>query len=179
VAGAGTFFATLALAPHLDLGILLGAGLSLVLFLYRTMKPAVALIEPEGAAPGDGGTRVVAMRFDGQLYFANVPYFEDQVLNIPARHPGVQTILVVAEGINQIDASGDEMLRHLADRLRTSGIALAFAGLKPQVLEVLSATGTIDHIGRDRIFPDAQQALAVLRRGPLAEDERAAAISGQ
>jgi SulP family sulfate permease len=180
VAGAATFLATLALAPHLDLGILLGAGLSLVLFLYRTMKPTVALVEPEGAPPADGGARVVAMRFDGQLYFANVPYFEDQVLAIPARHPGVQTILVVADGINQIDASGDEMLRHLADRLRASGIALAFAGLKPQVLEVLNATGTIDHIGRNRIFPDAQQALAALRRGPRAVvEDGAAAVIGR
>jgi SulP family sulfate permease len=39
-----TFVATLAFAPHLDNGILAGAGLAVGLFLYRTMKPRVALL---------------------------------------------------------------------------------------------------------------------------------------
>jgi sulfate permease, SulP family len=39
-----TFAATIFFAPHLDNGIIVGAGLAIVLFLLRTMKPRVALL---------------------------------------------------------------------------------------------------------------------------------------
>ena len=48
-----TFIFTLTLAPDLELGILLGMLLSLVLLLFRIMKPRVAfppLPEAKGAA---------------------------------------------------------------------------------------------------------------------------------
>ena len=38
-----TFVATLAFAPHLDNGILVGAGLAIGLYLYRTMTPRLAI----------------------------------------------------------------------------------------------------------------------------------------
>lgn len=172
IAGAATFAGTLALAPHLDLGILAGAGLAVVLFLFRTMRPRVAILErsPDGTlqersgeAP-DRGEPVIAVRFDGQVYFANVPYFEDLLLSVPARHAGVKEILVVADGINQIDASGDEAVRLLAERLRESGVTLSFSGIKRQVREVLAATGTLAVIGEANVFPDERRALEALSR---------------
>jgi sulfate permease, SulP family len=104
----------------------------------------------------------VAVRFDGQLYFANVPYFEESLLNISARSPNAKYVLVVADGINQIDASGEETIRLLAQRLAENKTRLAFSGLKPQVLEVLRTTGTLEVIGADNFFIDEEQALAAL-----------------
>jgi MFS superfamily sulfate permease-like transporter len=109
---------TSALVP---IGILIGAGLAVLLFLYRTMRPRVAILgrHPDGQLRDAAlhgrplSEHVVAVRFDGQLYFANVPYFEDSVLGIPARFPRVREILAVGEGINQLDASGDEAIRLL------------------------------------------------------------------
>jgi len=170
VAAALTFGASLALAPHLDLGILVGAALAVFLFLYRTMRPRVAIL----GRHADGTLRdaaihglplsehLVAVRFDGQLYFANVPYFEDSLLDVLARFPKARQILIVADGINQIDASGDEVVRHLVDRLKENGVTLAFSGLKKQVLDVLGATGTRDVIGEDNLFIHEDQALAAL-----------------
>jgi SulP family sulfate permease len=170
VAGALTFAAALVLAPHLDLGILVGAGLSVLLFLYRTMRPRVAILgrHPDGTLRDAAlhalplSEHVVAVRFDGQLYFANVPYFEDSMLDVSARFPKARHILVVADGVNQIDASGDEVVRHLAERLRDNGVTLAFCGLKKQVLDVLRATGTLAAIGADNLFIHEDQALAAL-----------------
>ncbi|MBU1777109.1 MAG: SulP family inorganic anion transporter, partial [Gammaproteobacteria bacterium] len=50
VAAMVTFVATLAFAPHLDNGIMVGAGLAIILYLYRTMKPRVAILgrHPDG-----------------------------------------------------------------------------------------------------------------------------------
>jgi SulP family sulfate permease len=169
-AGALTFVAVLALAPHLDIAIFVGAGLSVLLFLYRTMHPRIAVLgrHPDGTLRDAGIHRlplsehVVAVRFDGQLYFANVPYFEDSLLEVAARFPKAHHVLVVGEGINQIDASGEEVIRHLVERLRENGVTLAFSGLKKQVLDVLDATGTRALIGEDNLFIHEDQALAAL-----------------
>ena len=168
VAGLATFMAALALAPHLDIAILGGAGLSIMLFLYRSMRPRIAVLgrHPDGTLRDAAlhglplSEHVVAVRFDGQLYFANVPYFEDSLLGVAARFPKARQVLVVAEGINQIDASGDEALRRLAERLRDGGVTLAFSGLKKQVLDVLRATGTLEVIGAHNIFVHEDAALA-------------------
>lgn len=170
MAGALAFVASLALAPHLDMGIMVGAGLSILLFLYRTMRPRIAILgrHPDGSLRDAAlhalplSEHLVALRFDGQLYFANVPHFEDSLLDVSARFPRARHILVVADGINQIDASGDEVIRHLVERLKENGVKLAFSGIKKQVRDVLEATGTLNTIGGDNLFIDEDQALEAL-----------------
>jgi MFS superfamily sulfate permease-like transporter len=50
IAAVATFVATLVAAPHLDKGIMIGAGLAIGLYLYRTMTPRVAILgrHPDG-----------------------------------------------------------------------------------------------------------------------------------
>jgi MFS superfamily sulfate permease-like transporter len=155
-----TFALTLAFAPHLDKGILVGAGLALVLYLYRTMQPRVAVL----ARHPDGTLRdaevfglhtcanISVIRFDGSLYFANTSYFEDKIQERVALKPDLKYIIVVGEGINQIDATGEETLSHLHERLAKSGIELLFTGLKKQALDVFLRTGLYQKIGVERFF---------------------------
>jgi SulP family sulfate permease len=162
-----TFVVTLLAAPHLDKGIMVGAGLALILFLYRTMSPRVAIL----GRFHDGTLRdakinnlpasdvVTAIRFDGRLYFANVSYFEDAVLNAVADNPEAPYVLIVGDGINDIDASGEEVIHHLVERLNENGIVVLFSGLKKQVLDVMHATGLWKVIGEHRFFSTAEQAL--------------------
>ncbi len=162
-----SFTLTLAFAPHLDKGILIGAGLALILFLYRTMQPRVAVL----ARHPDGTLRdaevfslrtcdeISVVRFDGQLYFANTSYFEDKMMERVALKPNLRFVIVVGDGINSIDATGEEMLSHLAERLEKNGITLLFTGLKKQVLDVLMRTGLHATIGADRFFRTEDLAL--------------------
>ncbi len=183
IASVVTFAATLALAPALGEGILLGAGLSILLFLSRTMRPRVVCLghdrdgmlrDAEGnTLPGDENISVLS--FDGSLYFGNVSYFEQAVLEADSAHPKVKYVLVVSDGINEIDASGEEVLRHLVERLRDSGITMSFSGLNAQVLSVMHATGLYGLIGRENIFSNEETAIAALyhrlstANGPLAQ----------
>ena len=187
IASVVTFFATLAFAPHLDNGIMVGAGLALVLFLMRTMKPRVAQLGrfKDGTLrdirvnPGlPTSEHVVAMRFDGQLYFANVSYFEDTVLGALADHPKARYFLVVGDGINQLDASGEEVVHHLVTRLKENGVTLVFSGLKKQVLDVMRATGLFDQVTQDNIFATEDQAIAAIyeRLGEAAQDDLFCAV---
>ncbi|MDO9467455.1 MAG: SulP family inorganic anion transporter [Thiobacillus sp.] len=177
-----TFFATLFFAPHLDSGILVGAGLAIVLFLLRTMKPRVALL----GRYRDGTLRdikvnpdlptsehIMAIRYDGSLYFANVSYFEDTVLEALASRPTAKYVLIVGDGINQIDASGEEVIHHLVERLQDAGVTLVFSGLKKQCIDVMRQTRLIEAVGEDNIFATEGQAIASIyeRLGDMARDD--------
>ncbi len=63
-----------------------------------------------------------------------------------------------------MDASGEEVVRHLVERLRASGVTLVFSGLKKQVLDVMRRTGLFELIGTQHIFPNDDQALAAIYR---------------
>ncbi|MBI4986342.1 MAG: SulP family inorganic anion transporter [Rhodocyclales bacterium] len=172
IAAVATFVATLAFAPHLDNGIMIGAGLAIALYLLRTMTPRVAVL----GRHADGSLRdaavhslpasdvVTAVRFDGRLYFANVSYFEDAILNAVAGNPQAPYLLVVGNGINELDASGEEVMHHLVARLRANGVTVVFSGLKKQVIDVMQATGLYDVISPQHIFPSADMALEAVHR---------------
>lgn len=172
IAAAVTFAATLALAPHLDNGILVGAGLCLILYLYRQMKPRVAILgrHPDGTLRDaklhhlPTGQYVAAVRFDGSLYFANMAYFEDAILEAVAAAPAAKYLLVVGDGINEIDASGEDVIRHLFRRLREEGVTLVFSGLKHQVMTVLQRTGLYAEMGEERFFRTEEMALEAMYR---------------
>jgi len=99
------------------------------------------------------------VRFDGRLYFANVAYFEDAILEAVSNNPQAAYLLVVGDGINEIDASGEEVVHHVVERLRAGGITVLFSGLKKQVLDVMRATHLFDYIGQENILPTADLAI--------------------
>ncbi|MEN6586481.1 MAG: SulP family inorganic anion transporter [Sulfuricella sp.] len=181
VASVVTFVATLAFAPHLDNGIMVGAGLAIILYLYRTMTPRVAIL----GRYHDGTLRdakinnlpiseyIIAIRYDGSLYFANVPYFEDVILEAVANSPCAKHLLIVSDGINQLDASGEEVIHHMVERLRSSGIRVVFSGLKKQVLDVMHHSGLFDYISQENIFPDEDKALESIYAEVLEKDPNA------
>lgn len=178
-----TFTVTLLAAPHLDKGIMVGATLAIVLYLYRTMKPRVAML----GRFKDGTLRdvkvnpdiptsphIIAMRFDGSLYFANVSYFEDTVLEAVANKPDAKYLLVVGDAINQLDASGEEVVHHLVERLRDVGVEIVFSGLKKQVLDVMRNTGLFELISQANIFATEDLAIEAIyqRLGDTAKDDQ-------
>ncbi|MCX7893230.1 MAG: SulP family inorganic anion transporter [Burkholderiales bacterium] len=168
-----TFAGTLLAAPHLDRGILFGAALAVLLYLLQTMRPRVAVLgrHPDGAlrdvyahAGLSTSPEVLALRFDAGLYFANAAFFEEQVLNAVSAKPGVKVLLISGASINRMDASGEEVVRHLVERLRSSGVTVVFSGLKKQVLDVMRNTGLDRLIGEEHLFPSDDQALAAIYR---------------
>ena len=170
IAAWSTFAATLLLAPALDYGVLVGAALAVGLYLYRTMQPRVAWL----GRHADGtlrdarvhglptSERLAVLRYDGSLYFANVPYFEDMVLEALARQPGLREILIVGDGLNSIDASGVEAIEQLLDRLHSAGVGLSWCALKLQVTEVFDRTGLTGRIGAAHLFRSEDQAIAAI-----------------
>jgi sulfate permease, SulP family len=173
VTAAVTFLSTLAFAPAIQDGILVGLVLSLALLLYRLMRPRVVILglHPDGTLRDarlfnlpELHPRLGAFRFDGQLCFVNVAYFEEAMLQLTREKRDLACILVAGEVLNSIDASGIEALSRLVERLREAGIVVAFSGLKLQVVQALQRTGLHDRIGAENIFRTDHAALEALRQ---------------
>ncbi len=171
VTGIITFVATLLMAPSIANGILLGVALTVLHYLIRVMKPRAEIVSRK--ADGTlGGIRAhglkplsenfVPVRFDGSLSFINVAYFEDIILEAHSEFPNAKAILVVGSGINDMDASGEEKVREVAQRLRDQGVSLVFSGLKHQVWKIFVQSGLVDELGMDAFYPDKQTALTSL-----------------
>ncbi|MES9819457.1 MAG: solute carrier family 26 protein [Candidatus Thiodiazotropha sp.] len=155
-----TFVLTLIFAPHLDKGIIIGVLLSLGLFLWRTMRPRFAQL----SRYKDGTMRdirvrhlptspvISVVRFDGSLYFASAGYFETKMLGVVAANPELKYIILDGEAINQIDATGEEVLHHLWERLQAQGIHLVVARMKKQFMDTIRRTGLKDKMGDDTFY---------------------------
>jgi SulP family sulfate permease len=178
VAAWTTFVAAIVLAPRVVDGILVGVGLSVAFHLYQLMRPHVAILAPHP----DGSlrdarhhrllthTQILAIRFDGRLVFANASHFQESVLKALAEQPTTRVLLIVASGINTVDATGEEMLRHLVNDLTASGLRVAFAAVRWPVLDVFQRTGLQDLIGAANLFASPEAAYAELTRPPPVAD---------
>ena len=172
IAAVVTFFATLAFAPNIQNGIVTGILLSLGLFLFRTMRPKVIMLGVDENGILHSAKRynlpklhpqITAIRFDGQLYFANVSYFEESILYLIGNDPDLKHILVVGDGINGLDASGVDMLKNLMERLRQNKVGISFCNLKSVVLDVVQRTGLLEIIGEDNLYASVKDAVADIK----------------
>lgn len=171
-----TFVGVLALG--IEIGILVGAAVALLVYIWRTSKPHVAVVGRIGDSEiyrnvlrYDVKTwpELIAIRVDESLYFANTKYLEDTVLGEVADRPEVKHVLLIGAAINFIDASALETLESLHEELAAAGVELHFADMKGPVLDQLRAIGFLDHIGEDHLHFSTHD--AVLALGYVRPDE--------
>ena len=162
-----SFLVTLYFAPHLDKGIMVGFALSMGVFLYKSMRPVVAELsmhEDKVLKNAEhyrlkGCRHISVVRFDGALFFANASYLDEQVGKFRSEHPDLRYILLDARGINDMDASGEEALAMLVDRIRAAKLGFAMCGVKGQVMAVMERTGLLNKIGMENLYPDTRTAV--------------------
>ena len=167
-----SFVTTLAFAPHLDKGILIGVTLSIGIHLIRNMKPPMAELSKFTDGTFRNAERwglkkcnhIAVVRFSGTLFFANVQYLEDEILEQVSNMPELKHVHVVCNGINEIDASGESTLALLVGRLREAGIDVSFSGIPDNMVDVMRRTHLYDMVGEDHIYGNV--ALAVTHLVP-------------
>ena len=174
-----SFLMTLAFAPHLDKGIMIGVGLSLAVFLYKSMRPTVtSLSRFEDESLRDSvvhGLRqcqyIDMIRFDGPLFFANASYLEDQITARMENKKDLKHIVIVANGMNDIDASGEEVLSLVVANVRSAGMDISFSGVNETVMEVLERTHLIEKIGRDHVYSTMEKAICAVHESAHRKSE--------
>lgn len=170
-----TFVATLAFAPHIQTGILAGITFSLGAFIYRRMLPRISVyaLGDDGALremlsgqpPRAGGEQVVALRYDAALFFANASFFEDAVNRLKLENPQLQAIVVLAQGINLVDATAIEVLRALHRQLAEQHIRLIFSQPQRHFVAAATRTGLLEALGPQALFDSPERALAAVCQG--------------
>lgn len=127
-------------------GILLGVTLSVVMLLYRSARPNVAVM---GRIPGTNIYRDVKkyeteemedrliFRFDSPLHFANAEYFSEKLLGVVAQRPGLKAVIIDLNGVNEIDSTGMDELFKVIGKLEEKGIETLFAEVKFPVREMI------------------------------------------
>jgi MFS superfamily sulfate permease-like transporter len=102
------------------------------------------------------------IRFDAPLFFANASFFEDLVNERISTLPELRQILLVANGINDMDASGEDVLALVVDNVRATHVEFSISGLKENVLALMKRTHLYEKIGEENIFPTQVAAIRAL-----------------
>lgn len=164
-----TFIAVLAIG--IENGILVGAVLSLVLFIWRTSDPHVAIL---GKLPRSNFYRnvlrhnvqtwpeIALVRIDASLYFANTKLLEQTISDTVADQPQLQHFVLVGTAINDVDFSALEALEGILHSLHANDIQLHLAAFKGPVLDKLKLCGFTEHIGVNNIHLTTHDAMQTL-----------------
>ena len=92
---------------------------------------------------------LIILRFDANLFFANASTFHRRVLSATASDPAVQTVLIDAESISDIDVTALDMLQKLKTELAGKGIDIHFARVKTNIRAAMRQSGVEEVIGLD------------------------------
>ena len=166
-----TFGVTLGFTSRLHFGVFAGVAVTMVCFLYRRTHPRII----EVARHADGTLRdrfrfdlpplapgVLAVRMDSALNFLTAATLERFITEKCRGDGTIRCVLLGASGINDIDASGVDVLTALMQALRADGIELYLTAVKKQVAEVLDHAGLSAEIGADHFFATDSEAIAAL-----------------
>lgn len=143
-----TFVITL--LTGIETGLLVGVVASLLLHVYRSSTPHIAVV---GLVPGTQHFRnierheveccdgVMGIRLDESLYFANAHFLEDFVNKQMARQSNLRHVVMMCSGINDIDASGIEVLAKIENQLEDADIQLHLSEVKGPIMDKLDKAG--------------------------------------
>ena len=155
------------LSVSIEIGLMVGVGASLALFLYKASRPHIAEV---GLVLGTEhfrnirrhsvltSPRVVSLRVDESLYFANSRALEDRVNDAVANAPDVEHIVLQCSAINDIDSTALESLETIERRLRDSGISLHLTEVKGPVMNHLKDTPFLQGLS-GKVFLTQYQAI--------------------
>lgn len=157
----------------IELGIVTGILASIGLYLWRTSHPAIVelgLIEGTDTYRNvDRHTtvtdpRVLLLRVDESLYFANTQQLQDEVSLRLHERPELEHLVLVGTAINDIDASALETLEELHVQLSAAGVTMHLAGFKLTVLERLRRTLLLQLVGPSRIHTTVNESVATINQ---------------
>ncbi len=156
-----------------EMGVSAGVLISIGLYLYKTSRPHIAEV---GLVPGTEhfrnikrhrvitSDRVLSIRVDESLYFANARYLEDYIYDRVAETPDLEHVILMCSAINEIDSSALESLETINQRLASAGVTLHLSEVKGPVMDRLKRSHFLDDL-TGRIFLSQFAAASALDAG--------------
>jgi len=171
---------------RLEMAVLAGVMLSLVVYLYRSARPALRTMgfDRQGAGRpfvvlgtvGEPATspagalaecpQLKLLRMEGSVWFGAVAHVADRLRGLRERAAaspeGQRHLLVMAKSMNTIDLAAADLWETERIRRGELGGALYFHRPRPQVLALWQRTGFLQRLGSDHVFPDKRRAIAAI-----------------
>ena len=145
----------LTLLVGVEIGIAAGVLVSLLIHLYKTSQPHVAVV---GRVPGTEHFRSVdrhavetfdnllSIRVDESLYFANTRYLEELIFKLVAERGNLEHVILLCAAVNTIDLSALETLEKINGTLGDLNIRLHLSEVKEPIMDDLSRTTLIEDL---------------------------------
>lgn len=136
----------LTLTIGVEAGVLSGIVLSIALFLFRSSRPHFAVVGQVRDSEHFRNIarhkvitnpKVLTIRIDESLYFANARYMEDAIYDLIFDKPQIEHVILMCSAVNDIDLSALESLEAINDRLKTAKIKFHLSEVKGPVLDRL------------------------------------------
>ncbi|MBL4598882.1 MAG: sulfate permease [Rhizobiaceae bacterium] len=171
IAVAATMLLTLTMG--VEIGIVAGVGLSILIHLYNTSRPHMAVV---GLVPGTQHYRnvlrhkvethehILTLRVDESLYFANARYLEDSIYDMVAKRPKLEHVILMCPAVNAIDMSALESLEAINERLKALDIKFHLSEVKGPVTDRLKRCDFFHHL-TGKIYLSQHQAIEELTKG--------------
>lgn len=163
-----TFLVTISIG--IKEGIITGVLLSLLIMVYRTSNPYMAVVgrikdtsyyKDVLRFKNDIIIRddILAIRLDSQLFFGNKDFFKKQLTKlVEEKGDKLRAVIINSEAINYIDSSGLHVLRQVIDDLRSRDIRIMFSGTHGPTRDILFKSGIIKRIGKENLFSRSHEA---------------------
>jgi|TARA_B100000446_G_scaffold128693_1_gene120617 SulP family sulfate permease len=145
----------LTLTQGLEWGLMAGIVVSIGLHLHRSSLPHSAIL---GLVPNTEHFRnierhtvitdekIISLRIDSSLYFANARFLADKINELVAQHPKAKHLVLTCSAINDIDASAIESLLAVNQYLSEAGMSFHLSEVKGPVMDRLQHSQFIDQL---------------------------------
>jgi len=163
---------TLSLLSKPDYALLIGILMSLVFFLWKTMRPRIVRIskDPElnmfvnaDLFEKPGCPQILHLRSDNSIYFANAEYTVESILErMEEVDTPVKFLLLDLQAMAFIDITGIEELRVLKEETNTKNMELALMEIHLPVQEVMESSGFMAEMNPELILQKRGEAITVL-----------------
>ncbi|NQU36669.1 MAG: SulP family inorganic anion transporter [Actinobacteria bacterium] len=153
-----------------ELGVIVAVALALLNRGLVTSRPEIRIMHrrpdghwlPHADDRATHGGRLLTVRLNGPLWFANANWFKDEVNRLIRSNPNLNQVIIDTTGIDDLDYTGASVLADLIDQLERGEIEVMLIRTKGRVEHSLRRIKIERDLPSDRIFysiEDAYQAL--------------------
>ncbi len=160
-----TMIATVAL--DLTQAIIIGVGLSAVIFVFQISKARITVspvsaetMRKEGYELQTNGSHIAVVYFVGPLFFGTSSVFNQAMEDLN----GAKDVILSMRAVPLLDTTGIAAVEELIQRVETKDGRVYLSGLNDPVFAYLQRAGILNHIGEDRVFWSADQAIIAADR---------------
>jgi SulP family sulfate permease len=145
----------LTLTLGVEVGVMSGVAISIAIYLFRSSRPHFAIV---GQVPDTDhfrnierhkvqtNPRLVTVRIDESLYFANARFMEDAIYDLALDKPELEHVILMCSAVNDIDLSALESLEAINERLKTVNIKFHLSEVKGPVMDKLKRSHLLQNL---------------------------------